>query len=301
MSEFLTRNCPSCGEVRSDVEVSSNPPAESLSVEALRPFWEGIHSQKLFFSYSRCQTCDLLFTPRFFDDAQLEELYSHLAPNMDVVPTAAIDATQRGYFEVAARTARLDGGYLEVGPDVGYVAGHAARRGDFDAFWLFEPNRAVHARLADAVAPHRSQVFADMEDLSPVPDGSIGLAAMIQVLDHLLDPVAMLRQVRTKLRPGGTLMIVTHNEASLLRKVVGGRWPPFCLQHPQLFSPASITGMLQRADYGEIKVGRSANYFPVDFLVRQAALAVGVNLDRLPLPKAVLGLRLGNMITLAKR
>ena len=124
---------------------------------------------------------------------------------------------------------------------------------------------------------------------------------MIQVLDHLLDPMNMLRQIHAKLRPGGTLMVVTHNENSILRKVLGRRWPPFCLQHPQVFNPRSITDMMRRAAYSTVKVSRSTNYFPVDFLVRQAGLAAGMTLDRLPLPRTSIALKLGNMVTLAKR
>jgi hypothetical protein len=82
---------------------------------------------------------------------------------------------------------------------------------------------------------------------------------------------------------------------------MGRRWPPFCLQHPQLFSPASITSMLRRSGFASATVDRSTNYFPVDFLVKQAGKAIGLKFDRLPAPKASLGLKLGNMITMAKR
>ncbi|HEX9805860.1 MAG TPA: class I SAM-dependent methyltransferase [Alteraurantiacibacter sp.] len=301
MSGFLQRSCPSCGHNRFAEIIRSEPRAETLSLEELKPFWAGFHETKLFFSYHRCAACGLLFAPRFFDDDQLAELYSDLAPNMDIVPSASIEATQRSYFEAAAKAAALEGGYLEIGPDVGHVAAHAARTGCFDAFWLFEPNLTVHPHLAAATAPFPTHILSDMTDLSPVPDGSVGVAAMIHVLDHLLDPVSMLRQIHGKLRPGGTLMIVTHNEGSLLRKVMGRRWPPFCLQHPQLFSPASITAMLRRSGFASATVDRSTNYFPVDFLVKQAGKAIGLKFDRLPAPKASLGLKLGNMITMAKR
>ena len=124
---------------------------------------------------------------------------------------------------------------------------------------------------------------------------------MVHVLDHLLDPAEMLAQIHAKLRPGGTLLIVTHNEASLLRRLLGTRWPPFCLQHPEIYSPASLTRLVARAGYNGVKVRPSKNYFPVDFLVRQAAWTVGIKLGAVPLPKIPLGLQLGNMLTIARR
>lgn len=298
---FQARNCPGCGDMGATPEISSTRRAEAMSFAAIRPYWTGLLKEKIFFSYHRCHACGLLFAPIFFSVAQLETLYASMAPNMDEVGSDAIGRTQRGYFEVAAKAGSLDGGYLEIGADVGHIVGHSAHRGDFDCFWLFEPNRAVHRQLAAATAGRPHTILTDMADLSAVPDASIGLAVMVHVLDHLLDPAAMLRQVRAKLRPGGTLLIVTHNEASLLRRVLGAKWPPFCLQHPQVYSPASITRLIADAGYRQIEVGPTRNYFPIGFLIRQAAWTVGIKLDAVPLPTVPVGLKLGNIVSVTRR
>jgi SAM-dependent methyltransferase len=298
-SAYLQRACPSCGSLRHDHEVASGRRAENLPIEELRPFWSGFFKEKVFFSYHRCADCGLLFAPTFFSEAQLDSLYAAMAPNMDVVTSDAIIATQRGYYEVAAR-AGVDGSYLEIGPDVGHIVEHAASTERFDHFWLFEPNRAVHAPLAQATQSRPCSISTAMTDLSAVPDGSVGLAVMVHVLDHLVEPVPMLAQIRRKLKPGGALVTVTHNERSLLRHAMGNRWPPFCLQHPEVYSPASITGLMRRAGFAAVRVERSRNYFPVDFLVRQAAWAVGLDLSRVRLPTTRIGLRLGNIMTVAR-
>jgi SAM-dependent methyltransferase len=299
MNEFLDRACPACGATDRREEAHSPVRAETMTVEALRPYWSGLFSEKRFFTYHRCLGCGLLYNPAFFDGARLADLYSSMAPNMEVVSNDAIAATQKGYFDAGVAGARLDGGFLEIGPDAGHIVREAATRGAFDHFWLFEPNRAIHDTLRASASGRPATLLTDMDDLSPVPDGTVGLAVMVHVLDHLLDPLAMLTQIRAKLRPGGTLLIVTHNEKSLLRHLMGTRWPPFCLQHPELYNPATITGLLGRAGYGNVQVARSRNYFPLPFLARQAAWTVGLKLDRVPLPDVSLGLRLGNMLTLA--
>ena len=79
------------------------------------------------------------------------------------------------------------------------------------------------------------------------------------------------------------------------------RWRPFCLQHPELYNPRSIKQLLERAGYDAVRVRRSISYFPLGFMARQAAYGVGLKLDRLPVPKGIIGLRLGNIITLAHR
>ena len=49
---------------------------------------------------------------------------------------------------------------------------------------------------------------------------------------------------------------------------------------------------------GTVAVQGSKNYFPLSFMVRQAAYTAGIKLERVPLPKTVLGLRLGNIMTI---
>lgn len=301
MPDFKKRQCPACGNSASTQEVSSAARAETMTPEALRPFWSGLFKQKIFFTYDRCETCDLLYAPDFFDSAQLESLYSQMAPNMDIVPTDALKATQRGYYDCAATQETEPGGYLEIGPDIGYLVSEAAGNGAFDAFWLFEPNLAMHDALRRAAGTKPATLLSDMTDLSAVPDGSITLAVMIHVLDHLLDPMSMLTQIRSKLRPGGKLLIVTHNEASLLRHIMGRRWPPFCLQHPQLYNPAQMKRILDRAGFSHTEVKRSTNYFPIAFMIRQAAWTIGLRLDRIPLPRFSIGLKLGNIVSIATR
>ena len=302
MSElFQHRGCPACGADRPKEEMHSEQRAEAMTLDALRPYWSGLFKEKVFFSYARCPSCGLLFAPTFFTGPQLGELYSAMAPNMELVPTDALDATQRGYWDIAKQDGPLDGGYLEIGPDIGFIVRLAAEQGSFDHFWLVEPNRLVHDQLAAATGGRPHDIITDMDDLSSVPDGSVGLAVMIHVLDHLLDPLASLEAIRAKLKPGGRLVIVTHNEASVLRTAMRRKWPPFCLQHPQLFNPDSITDLARRVGYSTVTVERSKNYFPIAFMAQQAAYTVGLDISKLPLPGTAIGLKLGNMITVAQR
>ena len=299
-TNFATRDCPCCGAAGATAEVSSAQPAEALTLDELRPYWRGLFKEKVFFTYARCRDCRTLYAPHFFNEEELGELYSAMEPNMDMVSTDAIEATQRSYFEEAVRSLEPDGGFLEIGPDVGYLVRLAAKMPGFDHFYLFEPNRSVHPDLVAATNGKSHTISEGMTDLSAVPDGSISLAFMVHVLDHLLDPRPMLEQIHAKLKPGGRLAIVTHNERSLLRSVMGTRWPPFCLQHPELYNPESIAKLLKSVGFGTVDVRRSKNYFPLPFMAQQAAYTFGVKLDRVPLPNATLGLRLGNMLTLAQ-
>jgi hypothetical protein len=298
---YLLRNCPACGgQPDMTRAVSSQELAEKKTYAELVPHWNGFFKERAYFSYAPCAKCDLLFAPVFFTGEQLERLYAQMAPNMSEVPMEALRKTQRGYFEALKANARLEGDFIELGPDIGLFTEHCVREGHFQEYWLFEPNRQVEPTLRAVVADKPAHVVHDMFGFSSVPDGAAGAAVMIHVLDHLLDPVSTLAELRRKMTPQGRLLIVTHNESSMLRKLVSRRWPAFCLQHPQIYNPKTITTLLSKAGFAVVQQQRSVNYFQIGFLLKHLLWAFGVKVTSVPnFGNRVLGLRLGNMLTIA--
>ena len=299
---YHSRGCPAC---KSPVElatkvVASHPTAEETEYSALIPVWNGFFKDKVFFSYSRCGQCGMFYAPTFFTAAQLEELYAQMPPNMDVVPIEALRKTQRGYFKTLQSISPLKGDYIEIGPDIGLFTENCVREGQFGKYWLFEPNRDVGQALAETMRGKPHKIVHDMFGFSQVPDNSAGAAVMVHVLDHLLDPVSTLRELREKLMPDAHLAIVTHDESSLLRRIFGKRWPAFCLQHPEIYNPQSIRQLLDTAGYEVVQLEKTVNHFTVQFLLLHLCWALGIRVKSLPtFGGLTLGLKLGNMITIA--
>jgi len=300
-NHYLFRQCPVCrNDAKFKLEVSSEKRAENLSYEELTPYWNGFFKEKMFFSYARCGECELLFAPIFYRPDQLEALYGQMPPNMDLVPIAALLKTQRGYFNELRKYSTLDNGYIEIGPDIGIFTVNCSKDGKFDNYWLCEPNKEVADALAKSVGNNKFTIIEDMFGFSTIPDQSASVAVMIQVLDHLLDPVATLSELKTKLLPDAKLLLVTHNEKSLLRKIVGWKWPAFCLQHPQIYNPHSITNLLEKSGYKVESIGRSTNYFQFSFLLKHLLWTFGIKVKLVPrILNFTIGLKLGNIITIA--
>jgi len=298
---FISRVCPVCGDKPpAQPVISSEITAESVGFEALVSYWNGFFKDKVFFSYVRCGNCGMLYAPIFFNEQQLVRLYSQMPPNMSDVPVATSRRTQRDYFIPLKKGSALVGGYIEVGPDIGLFTENCVREGHFDEYWLFEPNRDVLPALSKIVDGRKSHIIHDMFGFSHVPDQAASVAVMIHVLDHLLDPVSTLRELRQKLRPGARLLLVTHDESSLLRRLVGWRWPAFCLQHPQIYSPQSMRGVLKAAGFEVLQQRRTVNFFQIDFLLKHLLWAFGLKVKSVPsFWHLTVGLKLGNTLTIA--
>jgi len=286
------------------LEVCSRPAAEEADWSALQQSWAGFFKKKIFFSFMRCKGCGMLYCRHYFTDEQLVQLYAHMADNTAGLGAEQTNVTQVGYVRLI-NDGSLTGDFLELGPDIGLFSLAYARsfdKGTGRKYWLFEPNESVHPELDRRMAGYCHEIRTEMTDFSSVPDGSIGTVAMIHVLDHLRDPLAVLRELKKKMHVGGArIHIVTHNERSALARVLKRRWPAYCLQHPQLFNPSSITELLKTAGFGEITVQRTMNYFPLGYLAKHGLYALGLNLrflGRVPTPQV--GLHLGNMLTSAR-
>lgn len=299
---YLHRPCPCCGAAsdHATLGVASPRPAERRPFGDLADRWHGIFKEKSFFTYKRCTTCGLLYNEEYFDSDQLSQLYGAMPENMSDVPASALSRTQRGYFREFERHAKLSGDLLEIGPDNGLFVEHCVRDGGFSQYWMFEPNIDVHGALRERLAGTTHRIVSSMFDLSDVPDGSISAAVMIHVLDHLTTPVTFLEAVREKMTSTGTLLIVTHDERSFLARLMGHRWPAYCLQHPHLFNRSSIREMLKRAGFTVAGTYPSTNHFPVTYLMQHVAFALGMNVKVPMLESLQIGLKLGNMITIAR-
>lgn len=301
-TKFLQRHCPGCASLKSPIpEMSAPVHAEDVSFEQLIPCWNGVFKDApTFFTYSRCVECDLLFNPTFFNEEQLGILYGQMPPNMDSVPQASLRKTQRGYFEILKKFDPLTGVFMEIGPDVGFFAENCAKEGHYDKFLFFEPNRDVALELSRVATGKPYEIIHEMFNFDTVPNNSVSSVVMIHVFDHLIDPVETLIRLREKLTPDAKVLIVTHNESSLLRKVLKAKWAPFCLQHPQIYNRTSIEKVLGRAGFNVLHQQDTTNYFPISFLVKNLLWAFGLKIQKIPsLGNIALGLRLGNIATVA--
>jgi hypothetical protein len=298
-----TRACPTCGQTDvTDTVRAQNPAEEDVPLQRIRDNWNGFFKENIFFTYRRCHGCGLLYAPRHLTSAAMADLYSNMPDNTAGLPRPIMELTQRGYFEAFARHSPLVGVYGEVGPDIGLFTQNCVRDGSFSAYHLWEPNRGVHGSLETLLAGRPHTITGELFNLDSVPDGTLSALVIIHVLDHLLDPRPLMEEAFAKLAAGGIVLVVTHDERSLLARAIGRRWPAYGLQHPQLYSPASMREFLTGCGFTVREIQKSRNYFPADYLARHALWAAGIHHPTIPtLNRPVLGIPLGNILTIAAR
>ncbi len=289
---WLSRACPCCGDTGVTQEiVRAVRPAERLSYPEVRKHFIGVQTDGCFFTYVRCQHCGQLYAPVFFNQAQLDECYSDMPPNDSGQGERGLLETQDRYasqiLEEGPPTRRI----LELGADYGFLASALAARTPTSQYCAVEPNRSAWEALrSHGVGFASTQIVPGIADVL----GNFDAIIAVHVVDHLLEPLRTLAQLRNLMHPEGRMFIVVHDEASLLRKLMRRAWPPFCLQHPQVYSNASMVALADQARLEVVKSWRTMNTISLrrtaSLLLRRVGLSRYTNL----IPDVHLQVALGN-------
>ena len=300
-SPVVPRDCPSCGSpsIHHRIEVRSKADLEINPGDVLDEYWGGFRRDDFFFDYVRCGSCGLLYNSEYLRDDLIAHAYSDMEDNTSGVPQHLLRKTQGRYVTAMENIAPMDGVYLEIGPDIGLAAKIAVERGSVSKLVLVEPNRTTHDTLR-LLAPTVDTVV--LESIDQVDRGiQVDRLFLVHVLDHLANPRDDLVDLRKRMAAGGLLAVVVHNEASFLRRVLGRRWPPFRLQHPQLFSRRTLTTLIESCDFKVLKVRSTFNTFSARHLFATGLSMVGLKprwLSRVP--EFAITVPLGNIVAVAE-
>ena len=212
----------------------------------------GKRSQRIFFLY-RCAKCGFAFVGNPWTDYAAiysNEYYEgHGAdPLVDYVfeldhPELTIRQYEwRGILKLARALIKIDRStrWLDFGCGNGGLVRYCRGNGVPEAVGFEEG--AIRASAARLGIP--------MLTASELAErgGSFDVITAIEVLEHIEDPVAVLKQLRSLLRPEGLLFCTTGNAAPHRDKLIP--WPYFIPEiHISLFEPQSLSCALEKAGF----------------------------------------------------
>lgn len=172
------------------------------------------------------------------------------------------DATRASLVDVALlerlRSLVPAGRLLEIGCAGGAFL-NAARAAGYEVTGIeFSPDAAQFARDTFGL-----DVFTGEVGEARLPGGSFALVYMGDVIEHLPDPVATLREIRRLLRSGGTIVMACPSQTNTLfsragfavyralRREATVPLPPY---HLFEYRPASMRSILERCGFTEIRI-----------------------------------------------
>ena len=140
-----------------------------------------------------------------------------------------------------------DARWVDIGCSRGQFVEFAARTGY--AAEGVEPAADIAEAARAAGLNVRTGLLEDQHYTDATFDG----ASLFEVVEHLREPLPLLREVHRILKPGGMLLVSTGNAASWTVAAMGARWDYFHIEkdggHISFFSPQSISLMAERAGF----------------------------------------------------
>jgi len=259
-------SCPICGgELEPAFEYHEPPPGETAF---------GLAPEEYRREFLRCSDCghyaarlsipvERLYTGAYVDATYesadgLERTYRRIM----ALPPERSDNAQR----VARIVERLgtNGSVLDVGSGLGVFPARIAERG-WRVTALDPDERAVeHARSVAGVDAVCADFF-EADDL-----GRFDLVTLNKVLEHVVDPDAMLTRTRDFLAPSGQVYVEVPDGQGAAADPDGPLREEFFIEHLHVFSERSLRLLAERAGFGVVAAERlrepSGKYTLVAFL-----------------------------------
>lgn len=153
---------------------------------------------------------------------------------------------------------------LDVGAGSGILVEAASRmrikaEGVEPSSWLSAAARTHGCRVHHGVLPHPDAV------------GPYDLVTQVDVIEHVEDPLGLLKASAALLAPDGLLAVVTPDVSSLAARLMGWRWWHFRVAHIGYFSFDTLALLCRRAGLEPIARKRPAWYFTVSYLRQRLA------------------------------
>jgi len=213
------------------------------------------------FNVDRCSVCSFIFMNPPFTEKTLNSYYDegyfhgssdysyHDERDLKKYPSSVRDKRIkiiRRYVE--------GGNFLDVGAAFGLLLQTAAQ--------YYTP---YGIEVSPYAGSHAKEIFGSnihigtLED-HPFPENFFSVISMIEVLEHIDDPMDSLAECYRLLCPGGLLVLQTANMDGLQAKIYRDRYAYFMPGHCSYFTKANLTGVLKKLGFRRIKV-----FYPVEF------------------------------------
>jgi 2-polyprenyl-3-methyl-5-hydroxy-6-metoxy-1,4-benzoquinol methylase len=191
-----------------------------------------------------CPRCGMVSSIPSLDPREIGERYADVVDEGYLAEEDARRELFRWVLDVAGAYPVRGKRLLEIGAHMGLFLDVARERG-WDAEGIEPSAWAVEeGRRRFGVSLRQGSV----EELEAEP-ASADVVVSLDVLEHLVDPVAALERVRSVVDDEGLLLLSTVNVAGLHARLRRGSWPWFIRPHLHYFTPSTLRGTLERAGF----------------------------------------------------
>jgi 2-polyprenyl-3-methyl-5-hydroxy-6-metoxy-1,4-benzoquinol methylase len=211
----------------------------------------------------QCQQCGFVYTnPRWVGDAIINHYVAVEDPLYLQEREGRVLTFQHHLKPLHAVTGPPAGRrLLDVGCYTGIFVEIAAAAG-WEAWGVDPSSWAVGEALKSGL-----NVVEGTLSAADFPDEHFDVVTSWDVIEHVSDPAAEIREAYRVLKPGGTLVVHTMDIDSLFARVMGHRWPWFMEMHLFYFSRKTLVQMVEGVGFQVLRCVPQGRYTRLGYLV----------------------------------
>lgn len=194
-----------------------------------------------------CQKCGTIYTSSSSGRPQAQDYDGYYTSENLSVP----DFIHKRLDEIVAGFSgyRVYNRMLEVGFGAGSLLGAATRAG-----WSVEGVEVSESAVKHGEAQGFKTFRGELSEAG-YEAGSFDLVVATELLEHVQDPGAMIREIARILRPGGLFWGTTPNSRGLSPRLLGLEWSVICPpEHLHLLSENGVRNLLFEAGFRKVSI-----------------------------------------------
>ena len=241
-------NCPVCGSSESADFLKNSIRKDKIGsltfASRKKPEFMNYHLRK-------CSGCGLVYACEHPVESEIITSYEEAAFGSD----SEADDAARCYAALIRKNLPKNLGFaIDVGSGNGALLPLLSAMG-FRKVTGYEPSAAAYANASQEI---KDNMVHGVFDENSIPDNSADLIIICMTLEHVLDPLRIVRNAYRKLAVGGRLFVTDHNYNAFINRFLGKKSPIIDIEHLQLFNKNSLSFLLRESGF---RIVRNASYW----------------------------------------
>lgn len=219
----------------------------------------------------KCLDCGLVFTDFKWSNKFAKQIYTDeyykgwgILDEQDKKTISALKrSTFNRYLKMLPRITKKHPKILDVGCATGFLLEEAKELG-------YDPYGVEISDYSSKVAQDKfgkTKVFCGSLEESKFEKSSFDVIVMSDLIEHVSDPLKLLKSAYGYLRPNGQILIITPNIESLLKKVMGKYYVNYKEEHLFYFNKKTLSEILNDADMDILTVKYAKKALNLNYLI----------------------------------
>ncbi len=249
MPELISTPCILCGSTEKEILFPATLPDKEKIIPNRDYTCTSIRHRE-YWQIVRCKKCSFVYADPRGSDSEIKSGYEESEDELYKKEEAGRYAT----FERVCNNIiqfKKKGKILDIGCSIGTFLDVCRKKG-------FVPHGLELSQWSVKYANSKKNLAnvynATLETQKYFPKSSFDVITMLDLIEHLVDPISELKRVHEYIKPDGIFVIGTMNIDSWFVRLLKGNWPWYMKMHIYYFSPKTIEKMLNMTGFKVIKV-----------------------------------------------